>query len=311
VSGPVGGPFNASPQVFSLTNLSGSVLNWNILNIPSWLSATATSGLLPPAGTTNVTISLSATANSLAAGVYTNNLLVTNAYGLAATLPFSLSVGQPLIANGGFETGDFTGWSLSASAQEDFVTSTGSFVHSGVYGAELGQPTTNGYLSQTISTTPGQSYVLSFWLDNPNNSAGATPNQFQVQWNGTTVFYETNLPFMSWTNVQFIVSATGASTVLQFGFYDTPAYLGLDDVSLQPLSAPVFKTVQPGSAASAFDLTWTTVPGVYYQVQYTTNLAQTNWVNLGPPILASTNSVNFSDTNAVDPSRYYRINLVP
>jgi Pro-kumamolisin, activation domain/Immunoglobulin I-set domain len=53
--------------------------------------------------------------------------------------------------------------------------------------------------------------------------------------------------------------------------------------------------------------TWLTTPGVPYQVQYTTNLALTNWINLGPAIVASNSVTTASDTNDVDPQRFYRI----
>ena len=43
-----------------------------------------------------------------------------------------------------------------------------------------------------------------------------------------------------------------------------------------------------------------------YQVQYTTNLASTNWTNLGAAIIA-TNSVTIdSDNLGPDPQRFYR-----
>ncbi len=49
-----------------------------------------------------------------------------------------------------------------------------------------------------------------------------------------------------WTNIQLLVSATGASTPLQFGFQDDFDYVGLEDVSLQTQTniAPTI-TTQP------------------------------------------------------------------
>jgi hypothetical protein len=73
--------------------------------------------------------------------------------------------------------------------------------------------------------------VLSLWLNSPD---GLGPNEFQVSWNGTTLFEETNIPALGWTNLQFVVSATGANTVLEFGFLDVPSILGLDDISVYP-----------------------------------------------------------------------------
>jgi hypothetical protein len=97
------------------------------------------------------------------------------------------------------------------------------------------------YLSQTVPTSPGQAYLLSFWLANP---VAGTPNQFVVNWNTNlsstnTILSQTNLGAFNWTNEQFVVLAAGASSVLQFGFQDDPQYLGLDDVSLVLVSPPI------------------------------------------------------------------------
>ena len=46
-------------------------------------------------------------------------------------------------------------------------------------------------------------------------------------------------------------------------------------------------------------------------VQFATNLAQSNWFNLGGPFVA-TNSINQSvDTIGPDPRRFYRVKILP
>lgn len=313
-AGPVGGAFNVTSQNYTLTNQGDSPLPWGVSNTPSWLGASSSSGSLAGSAQTTMTVSLTAAADSLAAGVYTANLLVTNFTGVAASLPFSISVGQSIVKNGGFESGNFTGWTLNANSKYNIVTTDSSFVYSGSFGAALGQDGSLGYLYQTLATSPGQNYLLSLWLDNPVNSYGATPNQFLVQWNGTALFNQTNIPYTVWTNLQFIVTATGTSTVLQFGFEDAPYYLGLDDISVTQIAPPAFEIAQqPPTPTSAFNLTWSTVAGVVYQAQYTTDLTSTNWINLGGPMTATTNTLSISDINAfsLSPSRFYRIVELP
>jgi hypothetical protein len=302
---PVGSMFGAVSQNFSLTNQSGSLLAWSLINTSSWLNASTTGGSLAGGGQTVVTVSLAAAvANNLAAGDYTATVLITNRTGLAAVLPFTINVGQPLVVNGGFETGNFSGWTETGSATFMSVSHTASYVHSGSYGTQLGPSSVASYLSQNLATTPGNSYLLSCWLTNPKSG---TPNQFLVQWNGATIYNQTNVPAMAWTNLQFLVAATAATTPLRFGFRNDPAYFGFDDVSVTPVAPLFFKSTV--KSADDFQLAWNSTPGVVYQIQYKTNLLQPDWINLGSATAAQTNTLTMTDTNAFQSSaqRFYRV----
>jgi hypothetical protein len=274
----------------------------------------ASSGTLAPGGQTTVTAGLSAAANGLLFGNYTANVVVTNQFGLAVILSFSLQAGQSLLANGGFETGDFTGWSLVGNTVigkniYDAVENAASYpgtVHSGSYGAFLGD-TNVAFLSQTVSTTPGQQYLLSFWLDNPVNGAG---QKFLVNWlsgPSNQLYQVVNPPVLPWTNLNFIVTAGSTTATVQFGTENVPNYFGLDDVSLTTLPAVAFKSTL--RTANAFQLTWQALNGFSYQVQYATNLAPAVWINLGSPLTSSYGSLTVSDTNAAPVSGrcFYRL----
>jgi DNA-binding beta-propeller fold protein YncE/PKD repeat protein len=169
------------------------------------------------------------------AGTYLPSLVATNNLGVTVIgVGPSLIVANPveyfgLVLNGGFESGDFTGWSESGNFDYCSIANNSTCVHSGNYGAELGPAGSLGYISQTLSTSPGKSYLLSLWLDSPD---GQYPNECVVSWNGNILFDETNLPATGWTNLQFLVSATETNTVLELGFRDDPSYLGLDDISV-------------------------------------------------------------------------------
>ena len=172
--------------------------------------------------------------------------------GSTQNLPVMLSVGQALVQNGGFETGDFTGWTLVGEGGNVNFVDSGSYItpHSGSYAAALGEVgTTLATLSQTLATSVGQTYLLSLWLDSPNVNS-STPNKFTVAWNGVTLFNKSNIGRIGWTNLQFTVKSTAASTVLQFGARDDNYYLGLDDVSVMPLFPPSL-TVQPTNVTVA------------------------------------------------------------
>ncbi len=72
---------------------------------------------------------------------------------------------------------------------------------------------------------------------------------------------------------------------------------------------PVFQTVTLGS--QTFTLTWSTVPGTNYQLQYITDLSSTNWINVGSPFNAKSNTITAIDSPGTDLQRFYRVVLEP
>jgi hypothetical protein len=315
--GTVGGPFNATSTIFQLTNAGASSLSWSVQATSAWLQVSSGGGTLAAGSTTSLIVSLTAAANNLAVGNYTANVLFSNRNSYATqAVPFTLNVAQSLVQNGDFETGDFSNWTLVGNtivttpsgttiynAVEDFA-SYPLTVHNGNYGAFLGD-TQLATLSQTLATVPGEIYLLSFWLDSPTNG---TIQQFQVKWNGNILYNVLNPTAFSWTNLQFLVTAAANSTVLQFAAENDPAYFGLDDISVTHIPAPKFQTAS--RSGGVFNLSWAAATGLMYQVQYKTNLLQTNWINLNKPILATTNILNASDTIS-SPQRFYRLTVSP
>lgn len=131
-----------------------------------------------------------------------------------------------LVQNGGFETGDFTSWALSGDTSAAFVTSVNP--HSGNFSAQLGTTSGTGYLSQTLShATPGQPYVLSFWLA----SDGQLPNSFAITFDGNTLDTLLNVT-PGYSLYQYTVAPTTSTPTLQFAFDDTNGSFYLDDVGL-------------------------------------------------------------------------------
>lgn len=144
--------------------------------------------------------------------------------------------GGNLVMNPGFETGDFTDWSLSGNTQDTLVTDrnyaakgAASYApHGGNDYALLGPVGSIGSMSQTIATTVGQSYTLSWWL----GSDGDFENEFSASWNGTQVLDQKDMPTQGYVQYSFTLQATSNATVIQFGYRDDPGYLSLDDVSV-------------------------------------------------------------------------------
>ena len=306
VSGPVGGGFGVVSQFFALTNLGATALNWGVVNTSAWLSVSSPGGTLAGAANTSLTISLNAAANTLPVGIYTATVLVTNQSGLNVSLNFALSIGQNLVQNGGFETGNSSGWTLVDTGGQDSVTSSTIPPHTGgTYCFAFGQVNSLATLSQSLATVLGQAYLFSFWLSNPQ--AGST-EIFQASWNGINVYAITNPPIMAWTPLNYVVTAASASTLLQFSVRNDPWYFGLDDISVTPIPAPTFTGYR--NTTNGFVLTWNTLASLTNIVQYKTNLLQANWINLATNA-ATTNTISYTNLIGVDPRRFYRVQRLP
>jgi uncharacterized repeat protein (TIGR03803 family) len=229
--------------------------------------------------------------------------VVSNAFGsvLSSSAPLIvLPQSVNLVQNGGFETGDFTGWGGTMDGAD--VTTNSSYIHSGNYGAQLGPVGLLGYLSQDLATTSGSNYLLSLWLDN----LGGPTNEFQVTWNGNSLFDGVNMNAFAWTNLQFIVTASSTSTTLQFGFRQDPSYFGLDDVSVTPSGGVAFGISEVSLLPNGtLQMTVTSSPGTPLRVLWSTNLL--NW-QAEVSLTNLTGTLQFSDPSATNsPCRFYRL----
>lgn len=172
----------------------------------------------------------------------------------ALALPAALRADN-LVSNGNFGTGDFTGWTQTDAANGNsylFVNgSTGAYYASfGAASGTLGDLTTYDGISQTLNTTAGTQYTLSFSLMNERLSSGGetdgsgavayfTPSgnasssyDFVVFWNGLdTPLDEINPGNGDWTQYTYTVTAQGNDTLSFYGYND-PSYTDLTNVSV-------------------------------------------------------------------------------
>jgi hypothetical protein len=169
-----------------------------------------------------------------------------------------------LLTNGGFETGDFTSWSVvngdpgctTCVAVDSGSSGVGYDSHTGTYFAYLGTSTPT-VLSQSFFDTPGHILQVTFYFA-ANGVLNPTPpnsNFLQAVFDGSLLFSQFNIPstgtppnstIPAYEQVIFFVPmlSQGLDT-LQFGIENTPSAFALDDVSVVDLS--VTPTPLPGA----------------------------------------------------------------
>lgn len=255
----------------------------------------------------------------LAAFGWTNLHFTVTSPGTQSTLQFGLRddpsslgldevsvVPVPILQNGGFEFGDFTGWTTSGNFEDTGVSTNTLYAEAGFYGGQLGPVGSPGYLSQTVTTIPGQTYLIGLMLDNPTVM---TNSEFNVAWNGTVLMDVTNLGLIGWIPYEFLVTASGMTSTIQFGFRDDPSYLGLDEVFVSAISPPVVQSITQTN--KLVNLAWSALPGYLYELQYNTNLVETNWNTLGSFSFPASLPMTETDTNPPDAERFYRVLMAP
>ena len=163
---------------------------------------------------------------------------------LTMTLVLAPATFANIVNNGSFETSDFSGWSTGGNFQFTQVVSGSFYVYSGAedgnFYVTMGPVGSDGTLSQTLTTNVGQHYTFSFWL----NAVGDNPSHFAASWDGTALYDQRNPTTDNvWTQFSFDVVGTGSDTI-SFAFRDDPAYIALDNISVEPVQGGV---PEPGS----------------------------------------------------------------
>jgi uncharacterized repeat protein (TIGR02543 family) len=292
VSTPGGGSVSVSPAPYAVGNLYLS-------NTPVTLTATPSNGWSfvrwtgDSTNTTNVTTVVMDRSRTVQALFGTSLNLLTIGSGQLLlnppTGPYLYGSTVQLTAQpapGYF----FFGWSGAASGFGNplVITATDASGITALFGALK----TNQVLLSVLPTTNGAVTV------NPLKPVYTKGDLVTL-----TAVAVTNYALAGWTG-----NASGAMN---------PLVLSLD--SNMVVSANfVFATNPPlafqtvAQIGDTLTLVWSAQPGRTYQVEYRTNLTDTNWSNLGSPVTATNSTMTATDSIAADSlQRWYRMALLP
>ena len=151
----------------------------------------------------------------------------------AALAAASPAAAQELVTNGSFESGNFSGFTQTGNTGHTGIAAFN--VTAGAHSAYFGAVGSPGGISQSLATTAGQDYRISFDLLNQ----GGTPSFYQILFGTNVLFTATNPASFGFTNFSTTATATGASTTLAFSFRNDPAFFYLDNISVTAIRAAV------------------------------------------------------------------------
>ncbi|MBB3285275.1 MULTISPECIES: VCBS domain-containing protein [unclassified Rhizobium] len=208
----------------------------------------------------------------------------------------SYNVGSELIANGGFQDYYFSGghtypngWSFTGAA---FEVNAGRLDGTSVM-LTANTSSTNNSLSQTISTVVGQTYRLSFYMQDFSTSlAGSGTAIFDVTTGSQTqaisyTYYSSVGPYTLYT-VNFV--ATSSSTVIKFWSPNQPfGYFNIDDVSVKSIAAT------PGVETTTGSIAFTDTHASYtHTVSYTAPVGSNYYGTFNASVDNINNKVNWT-----------------
>ena len=136
---------------------------------------------------------------------------------------------QAQVVNGGFETGNFAGWTQFGNEGATGVVGNFDGVNpiDGNYQGAFGSVGSTGGIEQSVAgVTAGNTYELSFWL--ADLSTG--PSYFDVTFGGQDLLTMVNPEPFGYTHYTFAVPVT--SDLLAFTFQQNPSYFLIDDITV-------------------------------------------------------------------------------
>lgn len=161
---------------------------------------------------------------------------------MVAAVALSATLSAPaqsvnIVVNGSFETGDFTGWTLTGNTGFSGVECPGApFAGPGDGNCDafFGPVGSNAILSQTFNTITDALYSIGFDF----RPDGGNPSFFSASFGGSLLTSLINPAAGPYQVLNFTRVATGPTTTISFAFRDDPGFLLLDSVSVSRVPEP-------------------------------------------------------------------------
>ena len=148
-----------------------------------------------------------------------------------------------LVANCGFETGDFTGWTLAGN---DVPTQLGNLYgvegvdpvdgispNSGDYQAYFADLVADSItLSQTVATVAGGEYEVSWYMAQDTAPVSPYSNQFSASFGGVSLVSASVVPVQGYTYYSFEIDAPTSSSVLSLTMGNDLGEFLVDDLDV-------------------------------------------------------------------------------
>lgn len=144
------------------------------------------------------------------------------ALGLSVGSMTAKAVPIELVTNGGFESGDLSGWSCTGAT---LCGVQGGGGHTGTYQALLREPSGQGTLAQDLTTIVGETYDLSLFSRVVSSLA-----TLSIEIGTLPAIAVTPTLTYSETTSTFVANAT--TTPLRIKFYASTQFWNVDDVSV-------------------------------------------------------------------------------